>query len=72
MNLFVVDLNKTASYQMSFTTITFCDRHYLTKSSRNYAFAFFTASPHHRVRFTTPSLTIRENGTVISIKHIVN
>lgn len=71
MDLFVVNFNKTASYQMSFRIVAFCYRHDLAESSGNDTFSFLSARSHHSVSLSTSSLPICEDGAVIPIQYTV-
>ena len=67
MDLFVVDLDKTATYQMRFGCLTLSDCHYLAECPRNNPLALFGAGAHHCVGLATPSLPIRENGSIVAV-----
>lgn len=67
MDLLIVNLNKTAPYQVSFAAITLCDCHNLAKCSRDDSFPLLCTCAHHCMRFTTASLPISENSSIISI-----
>lgn len=68
MNFFIVDFHKTASNEMSFSSIIFSLGDDLTEGSRDYASCLFTICPsHHGMCFTTTCLTVGENGPVVSI-----
>ncbi len=58
---------------MRLRSIVFCYRDYLTKRPRNNTTRLLAiSSTHHCVSLTTPSLTIGENGAIVSIKYILD
>lgn len=72
MDLLIVNLNETASYKMSFRSVTFSYCHDLTKSSRNYTFTLLGARTHHGMRFSTTSLPICKYRAIITVKNTIN
>ena len=69
MDFLVVDFNKTASDQMSLSSIVLCLGNYLTESSRNYTTVLFAlVSSHHSVRFTATGLSVGKDGAIVSIQ----
>jgi hypothetical protein len=70
---FIVDLDKTAANEVCLRSIIFCYRYYLTKGSWNYTSRLFAfVSAHHCMGLSTAGLSICEDGSIISIKNILD
>ena len=73
MDLLVVDLDEATADQMILRCIVLCYCYDLAESTRNYALRLFAlVASHHRVRLAATSLTIRENGAVVAVEHVVD
>ena len=73
MYFLVVDFHKTAPNQVRFTGIIFCNCYDLTEGSWNNASRFFVGiEAHHGVGFATTGLPIGEDGSIISIQHVID
>lgn len=72
MYFLVVDFHKTASNQMRFAGIIFCNCYDLTEGSWDDASRFVVGiEAHHGVSFTASRLAIGEYGSIVSIQHVV-
>lgn len=72
MNFLIVDFDKTATDEMSFRHIIFCDCNYLTKSSWDDTFQLLMVrNTHHGMCLTTTCLSVCENRSIIPIKHAI-
>ena len=73
MNFFVVNFYKTATNQVCFTGFIFCNCYDLTECSWNDSFQLLIVrNAHHCVSFAASSLTVCENGAVVSIEDTVD
>lgn len=73
MNLFIIDFNETASNEMLLIFFASCKGDDLTKGSRDNTFGILIIiRPHHSMSFSTTSLTISEDGSIISLQYIIN
>ena len=72
MNFFIVNLNKTASNQMSFRIIALCYCHYLAEGSWNDTFSFLSTRSHHSVCFSAASLPICKNSHIKPFRYFTN
>lgn len=73
MDFLVVDLDKTAPYQVFFIGLRIGQSDNLMKSSGNDTFGLLTfITAHHGMRLTTSGLSICKNGAVISFEYIID
>ena len=69
VNLFIVDFNKAAPDQMCFCRIVFRLGDYLTEGPWNDTAGLLAiCSSHHGVSFSTASLSVGEDGAIVSVK----
>lgn len=72
VNLLIVDLDKTATNEVSFGGIILSHSYYLLKCSRNDPASLLTLiSSHHSVGLTTTCLSICKNCTIVPFKNVV-
>jgi hypothetical protein len=58
---------------MCFTNLVFCNGDNLTKRSRNDSFLYLaTWNTHHCMCFTTSCLTVRKNGSIVTVDNAVD
>jgi len=58
---------------MCFSRIIFGDGYDLIERTRNYTFwLLWLIGAHHGVGFTAASLSIGEDGAIVSVKHVVD
>ena len=73
MNFLIVNFYKTATNQVGFTGLIFCNCYDLAECSRNDSLQLLIVrNTHHCVGLSTSSLTVSEYGAIISIENTVN
>lgn len=72
MNLLIIDLNKTALYQVLLLAFAVRERDDLTERPGDNSFrAFILVRPHHCMCFPASRLAIGEYGSIIALNHTV-
>ena len=73
MNFLIVNFYKTATNQVGFADLIFCNCYNLAESSWNDSLQLLiVGNTHHRMGLSTPSLTVSEYRAIISIENTVD
>ena len=72
IHLFIIDLNIRAMKKLSFLFLWWCSCYYLFECSGYYSFLLLWVSSCHCICFTTASLSICKDCSIITLKNILN
>ena len=73
MNLFIVNFDETATYEMCFWGIVVGDGDNLLEGPGDDAFGFLIVGlAHHGMRFAASGLSVGEDGAIIPLKYAIN
>ena len=73
MDLLIIDFDETATDEMSLGRIIIGYGNDLLEGSGNDALTFLAlVASHHRMGFSTSSLSVGEDGSIVAFENIVN